>query len=84
MHKNCRDMLNCTFVSLSNTYSAVDTLHLHVHVTETLCLRFAQGVGQRLQKAPVNLRGLSVSYITKTCLFNYTENFTTKKMKVFR
>ena len=23
-------------------------------------------------------------YITKTCLFKYTENFTIKKMKIFR
>ena len=26
----------------------------------------------------------SLKYITKTCLFKYTENFTTKKLKIFR
>ena len=27
---------------------------------------------------------ISLNYITKTCLFKYIENFTTKKMKIFR
>ena len=36
-------------------------------------------------RAMMNLIKLrSADFITKTCLFKYTENFTTKKLKIYR
>ena len=41
------------------------------------------GLGSSVKHDMLSNKRINLVYITKTRLFKYTENFTTKKMKIF-